>query len=191
MRTVRLIALLALAALPGLMGCTHTQQVSRTATAAPSDEQTGRWKAVREIKEASREHVVTVVTLGGRNYRARSVQLQTDTLSWLSPDEEVLRRVPFADVHAVEWESYGRGALEGAFPGLLLGVAGGAIVATPFLLLGVNMQSGAGLAFGALGIASGLVVAGGGLLIGVLMGAASGSTTRYVFNDDANEERTP
>ena len=29
------------------------------------------------------------------------------------------------------------------------------------------------------------------LLIGVLMGAASGSTTRYVFNDDANEERTP
>jgi Tfp pilus assembly protein FimT len=109
MRTVRLIALLALAALPGLMGCTHTQQVSRTATAAPSDEQTGRWKAVREIKEASREHAVTVVTLGGRNYRARSVQLQADTLSWLSPDEEVLRRVPFADVHAVEWESYGRG----------------------------------------------------------------------------------
>jgi hypothetical protein len=53
------------------------------------------------------------------------------------------------------------------------------------------MQSGAGLAFGALGIASGLVVAGGGLLIGVLMGAASSSTTRYVFNDDANEERTP
>jgi hypothetical protein len=53
------------------------------------------------------------------------------------------------------------------------------------------MQSGAGLAFGALDIASGLVVAGGGLLIGVLMGAASGSTTRYVFNDDANEERTP
>jgi Tfp pilus assembly protein FimT len=108
MRTVRLIALLALAALPGLMGCTHTQQVSRTATAAPSDEQTGRWKAVREIKEASREHAVTVVTLGGRNYRARSVQLQADTLSWLSPDEEVVRRVPYAA--CTRWSGRATGA---------------------------------------------------------------------------------
>lgn len=103
--------------LVALQGCSSVQTVSTSGETRTS---------YAEVNQAVRGKVVRVQFKEGASIQVVGLQVAPDSLSWVDPQANALKRYPTADVREVSIVKAGRGALAGLLVGAVLGAGVGA-----------------------------------------------------------------
>lgn len=161
--------LLVLSLVLSITGCAELRPLLGTSThAAP---RTGSVETLRRtINHHAARRTVRVLLLDGQTFSADRIEIERDTTRWLDSETGTPTAVPSRDVRQVVVPRRSVRANEGAFLGLLAGLA--VSIALPWV---VDGTSGAGPVLVPLGIAFGLVTS-----------ASSGGEATYVFRPPAD-----
>ena len=100
-----------------LSGCTHSRVLDPATTGT-----------LHEINERAKQTPATVTLATGERAAAQHLHLAPDMATWVTDDGGV-RSIPLSEVAVVEFESAGRGALDGLKIGLGIGAAAAALAA--------------------------------------------------------------
>lgn len=148
-----------------LMGCRHTRVVES------SDEH-------ERLNRVAQDRKATLVFRDGASLAVRDARVASDSLFWLNEQTEQTEASTLADVEQLTFRRRGRGAVDGAGLGFLIGMPLGALL--------IDSPSGGS---GGAGERVGAALAGGTSfgLWGVVVGGIVGSRITYRF-DDAQEQ---
>ena len=151
------------------MGCSHTL---RLGPQAPPES----WQKAQQRLEGRKAEVVL---RDGRRFRADGVEVSPEAVVWWEAGSGTRHSVPPGDVEAICYRERGRGALEGAGLGLLVGAGGMA-----FAVAADCSDSAEGcLAWTIVGAIVGAVI---GPPVGLAIGAVRGSRICVRFASDGS-----
>lgn len=185
--SVRLPAVVLLIVLVATTGCTRTRALSTAPSAG----------TLSEINQRAENSVAEVTLFTGEQAQAHRLHIAPDVATWVTEGGAV-RSVPSSEIMAVEFESEGRGALEGLGLGVVIGAGSGALLGLIDQSNGSSDPSSGSDEFISFDLGSSFAVAGGivlggvwGGLVGLIAGGISKSSLVYAAPESAVGEEDP